>query len=207
MTKIKLDIEYYLPIVTEKYNWENIFSKIFSDKESFNENIEKLRTFKTKLDQNIATLEEIRESALYIYSITNCFSKSFNIFLSYSTKDSNYFTISEIAKNLELYPEIDRVFYWEADSGEDVVDYMERTLKISQVFILFCTRNATKSKSVKGEWKAAYQLGKTKKVKIIPIYENQEYVPTLLMPKILVEFTKENFKKFIETLYKEILRK
>jgi len=84
---------------------------------------------------------------------------------------------------------------------------MERTLKISQVFILFCTRNASKSKSVEGEWEAAYQLSKTKQMKIIPVCEKQKYIPALLKPIINVEFTKENFEKFIENLYKEILRR
>jgi len=213
MTKIKskiqevLDVEHYLPIVSEVNNWENIFSKIFSDIKSFKENIEELRLFKTKLDKNIATLDEIKEVPLFMNSITNCFSKTFYIFLSYSTKDSDYFTISKIAKDLESYPEIDKVFYWEVDSGEDVVDYMERTLKISQVFVLFCTRNASRSKSVKGEWKAAYQLSKTKQMKIIPVYENQEYIPALLTPYLNVIFLKENFKAFIENLYQEILRR
>lgn len=213
MTKIKfkihevLDFDHYSPIITNKDNWEQIFSETFSVKENLKENLEILRVFKTKLDENAVTLEDLREYPLYIYSITNCFTKNFNIFLSYSTKDSKHFNIPQIAKKLEEHPDIDKVFYWEVDSGENVVNYMERTMKISQIFVLFCSSNAIKSKAVKGEWETAYQLMKMNQMKIIPVYEKEKFIPRLLLPLILVEHTKEKFDQFIEELHNEVIRK
>ncbi|MFX0033879.1 MAG: toll/interleukin-1 receptor domain-containing protein [Candidatus Hodarchaeota archaeon] len=213
MSKIKshiqkvLDIEHYLPIIANENNWEKIFSDIFSMEEDLRENLEKIRDFNNRLKKNAATVEELREYPRYIYSITNCFSKNFNVFLSYSTKDSKNFNIAGIAEKLENYPEIDKVFYWEVDSGEDVVKYMERTLDISQIFILFCSNNAKKSRAVEGEWSTAYQLMKDDKMKIIPVYEDKKFIPNLLLPLILVEHTKDQFDIFIENLHNEVIRK
>jgi len=213
MTKIKfkiqeaLDFDHYSPIITNKNNWKLIFSETFSVQENLKDNLEKLRVFKTKLDKNAATLEDLWEYPRYLYSITNYFTKNFNIFLSYSTKDSKHFSIPEIAKRLERFSDIDKVFYWEADSGEDVVKYMERTLEISQIFVLFCSSNAKKSRAVEGEWSSAYQLMKINQMKIVPVYEKEKFIPNLLLPLILVKHTKEDFDQFIENLYSEIIRK
>ncbi len=128
------------------------------------------------------------------------------IFLSYSTLDSEYFNIPLIAERLEEFPEIDKVLFWEVDSGESVVDFMEETLRVSNIFMLFCTENSFNSEAVKGEWQAAYQLRKRGKMKIIPVFEKEENVPFLLLPLISVKFLKENFDAFIEDLYKETLR-
>ena len=128
------------------------------------------------------------------------------MFLSYSTLDSKYFQIPRIVKALEKFSEIDRVLYWEADSTRNIVDYMEVTLKESNTFVLFCSENSAKSSAVKDEWQAAFQLRKKGSIKIIPVYEKEEHVPVLLMPLLIVKFTKEDFWGFIEKLYKEILR-
>ncbi|NVM18848.1 MAG: toll/interleukin-1 receptor domain-containing protein [Candidatus Lokiarchaeota archaeon] len=53
----------------------------------------------------------------------------FNIFLSYSTIDTDFFRIKEIAQKLESHPEITRVFYWEKDSGQNIIEYMEDNLE------------------------------------------------------------------------------
>ena len=87
------------------------------------------------------------------------------IFLSYSSLDFDNFQIPRIAEQLEQYPEVEKVFYWEQDSEQNIVDYMERTLNLSNVFVVFCSKNSKKSKSVKGEWEAAYQLSKKKNTK------------------------------------------
>jgi len=129
-----------------------------------------------------------------------------NIFLSYSTLDTDHFEISRIVRRLKLYPEIMNVFFWEADSGENIVEYMEKTLKETNVFVLFCSENSIRSKSVEGEWQAAYQLRKEGLMKIVPVYEREEDIPYLLKPILNVRFTKEKFDDFIEKLYKEILR-
>ena len=129
-----------------------------------------------------------------------------NVFISYSTLDREYFQISKIVEGLKKYPEIGEVLYWEADSRANIVEFMEETLKISNVFVLFCTENSMKSKAVKDEWQAAYQLRKMDMLKMIPVYEDENIIPRLLLHMLNVKFSKENFDEFIENLHKEILR-
>lgn len=201
-----LDFEHYFPIISEKQNWDEIFSNTFSIVNNINEPFESLKVFNNKLYQKQADVRDLAKYPIYIYAITKYFMKEINVFLSYSTLDTNYFKISEIAKRLEKYPEINKILFWELDSGEDVVDYMERSLKISKTFILFCSENSIKSKSVEDEWKAAFQLRKKGLIKIIPVYEDEKLIPVLLTPLLNVKFDQENFEIFVENLYKEILR-
>ncbi len=132
--------------------------------------------------------------------------KEFNIFLSYSTLDSIRFQIDKIAKNLEKFPEIKKVYYYSKDSGQNIVEYMEETLSVCNIFVLFCTKHSKKSKAVEGEWQSAYQLVKKNIMKIIPVYEDEEDVPILLIPMLNVRYDKEDFNGFINKLYQEILR-
>ncbi len=201
-----LEYNDYFPIITEDENWNDLFSDVFVDKDSLGENFENLRNFKSNLEKDIVTVEELNGYPLFLYSITNCFTKTFNVFLSYSTRDTDHFNIKEISKRLEEYPKIDTVFYWEEDSGEDIVKYMERALKISRVFILFCTENSLKSKAVTDEWESAFQLRKEGMMKILPVYEQDKNIPVLLKPILNVKYDKDNFDEFIENLYKEITR-
>ena len=132
--------------------------------------------------------------------------KEFNVFLSYATLDRDYYEISRIVRRLELYPEISNVYFWEVDSGENIVTFMEQTLKKTNVFVLFCSENSIKSQAVEGEWQAAYQLRKEALMKIVPVYEKDEHIPYLLKPMLNVKFTKDDFDGFIQKLYEEILR-
>ena len=118
----------------------------------------------------------------------------------------DHFQINKIVDGLEKYPEIEKVYYYIKDSGQNIVEFMEKTLSISTTFILFCTKHSKKSKSVEGEWQAAYQLSKKDVVKIIPVYENEEDIPILLMPLLNVKFTRDDIDEFIKKLYDEILR-
>lgn len=93
------------------------------------------------------------------------------------------------------------------DSDQNIIDYMERALNESKVFVSFCSENAIASKVVKGEWMAAYQLEQIGKLKIVPVHEKQRYIPSLLRPFLNVEFSSKNFEKFIKQLYHEIMRK
>lgn len=129
------------------------------------------------------------------------------VFISYSTEDSEYWDIPAIANYLEEKPEIRKAVYWERDSGGKITEYMERWLSLCKVFILFCSENAKKSSSVNDEWQAAYQLTKVKRIqKIIPVYENENYIPSLLLIWLNIRFTKDNPLDFNEKVYKEILR-
>jgi len=143
---------------------------------------------------------------LFIYTISSYFTRGFNIFLSYSTLDTNYFKIKEVANRLESYPRINNVLFWEEDSQENIVVYMEKTLSMSKVFVFFCSENAVKSKAVADEWQAAFQMRKKGMMKIVPVYEKEELIPNLLMPLLNVKYTKDDFDGFIQRLYDEILR-
>ena len=129
-----------------------------------------------------------------------------NAFLSYSTLDTEHFEIKKTAEILEQFPEITTVVFWEAYSSAYIVEYMEVTLRQTNVFILFCSENSMNSKAVRDEWQAAFQLRKKDLMKIIPVYEKEEYIPYLLTPLLNVKFQKDNFKVYIQKLYDEILR-
>ena len=129
-----------------------------------------------------------------------------NVFLSYSTLNTDYFQISRLVKRLESYPEIDNVLYWEVDSKQNIVEFMEETLNKTQVFVLFCSENSLKSEAVKGEWQSAYQMLKKGLMKIIPVYEDEDHIPKLLWQMLNVKFTKDDFEGFIQKLHEEILR-
>jgi hypothetical protein len=131
---------------------------------------------------------------------------NFNIFLSYSTKDSEYFDIPKIAKMLESYKEISKVYYWEKDSGQNIIEYMEENLEKSKVFIYFCSQNSKVSKSVKLERSAAIQLQQEGRIRILPVFLDPADIPLLIKPFLGVEFNKENIEEFIQNLYKEIFR-
>ena len=122
------------------------------------------------------------------------------------SKDSDYFQIPSIVENLKKYSEIEDISFWEADSGENIVDFMEKTLRKSNTFILFCSENSMKSEAVKGEWQSAYQISKKGLIKIIPVCENDKFIPVLLMPMLYVKYNVDNFDGFIENLHHEILR-
>ncbi|MFX1566911.1 MAG: NosD domain-containing protein [Promethearchaeota archaeon] len=193
-------------IITDKNNWEQVFSETFPDKNVIVENFERIRQFKRDLYEGNVTTEDFAHYPLYINAIRTYFTRGLNVFLSYSTLDSEHFNIDEIAKRLEAFPKIDKVFFWEADSGESIVTYMERTLRLSKVFVFFCSENSIKSKAVEDEWQAAFQMRKKGLMKIVPVYEQEDLIPFLLMPLLNVKFTKDNFDEFIQKLYEEILR-
>ena len=132
--------------------------------------------------------------------------KQLRVFLSYATLDAEYFQISDIVKGLEIYPEIKKVSYWEADSKQNIVEFMEDTLKNTDVFVLFCSKNASASNAVKDEWQAAFQMRKKGLLKMVPVYEDEENIPVLLWQLLNVQFTRDNFEGFIQKLYEEILR-
>jgi len=132
--------------------------------------------------------------------------KKYNLFISYSTVDRDYFQIEKIVKELKKYPNINLVSYWERDSKANIVEFMDETLELSSTFILFCSEHSVKSKAVKDEWQAAFQMRKEGLIKLIPVYEEQKHIPKILWHLLNVKYEKDNFKGFIENLYTEIMR-
>jgi hypothetical protein len=132
--------------------------------------------------------------------------KKYNLFISYSTLDKDYFQIKKTVKELKKYPTINKVSYWERDSKANIVEFMEETLDVSTTFILFCSERSVKSKAVKDEWQAAFQMRKEGLMKLIPVYEEQKHIPKILWHLLNVKYSKEDFNGFIQNLYKEIIR-
>ena len=130
----------------------------------------------------------------------------FNIFLSYSTEDTDLFKIKEIARYLELHPDITKVYYWEKDSGQNIIEYMEKNLEKSRVFILFCSENSNDSKSVKLERAAAIQMSQEERMRILPIFMNSRDIPLLVKPFLGVEYQQDKFDHFLQKLSEEIFR-
>ena len=201
-----LDLTHLLTIILEENNWTNIFCEVFSNKQIIKEKFENLRNYKNRLYQGTLNSEDLDKYIILIQAIRTYFIKGLNVFFSYSTSDTNYYRIAEIANRLENYSEIEKVFYWEEDSGENIVEYMEQTMQLSKAFVLFCSSNSLKSKAVGDEWQAAFQLRKKGTMKIIPVYENEAEIPLLLGHLLNVKFNRENIDGFVEKLYKEIMR-
>ncbi|MFX1371843.1 MAG: NosD domain-containing protein [Promethearchaeota archaeon] len=201
-----IDLSDSSSIITNNENWNQIFSTIFPNKDMVETNLMNLSIFKKGINQGIITSEQLSSYPLFINNIRSYFTQELNVFLSYSTLDSKHFNIKEIAKRLETYPKVDKVFFWEEDSGENIVSYMERTLKMTKVFVFFCSQHSVKSRAVEDEWQAAFQMRKKGLMKIVPVYETEELIPFLLTPLLNVKFTKEDFDGFIEKLHEEIIR-
>ncbi|MFW9937088.1 MAG: TIR domain-containing protein [Candidatus Thorarchaeota archaeon] len=127
----------------------------------------------------------------------------FKIFISYATKDSKYFQVSDIAKKLLNYREIGEVLYWEESLKDDIYSYMNKNLGLCDTFLLFCSSNALQSEAVEMEWQAALKIKK----KIIPIFIKESDIPPLLSTKLGVQFIKEDLEKTIEQIHQLILKK
>ncbi|MFX1566913.1 MAG: NosD domain-containing protein [Promethearchaeota archaeon] len=173
-------------------------------KEKLKEEKKPTPTIEKEMEQASKTASKVEEGPKVVPTVVK--PRKFNIFISYSSLDLDHFHINKIVEGLEKYPEIDKVYYYIKDSGQNIVEFMEKTLSISNTFVLFCTKHSKDSKSVEGEWQAAYQLNKKGAVKIIPVYENEEDVPILLMPFLNVRYTEDDLDGFIQRLYEEILR-
>ena len=96
------------------------------------------------------------------------------IFISYSSNDSDRLNIEEIARELESKPNIERVFYWERDTGlgQNFDDYMINNIANSDFVLLFCSPQSEMSRPVMQEIGMAKQARKT----IIPVCENDSDV-------------------------------
>ncbi len=218
------DEDFIIEVIEEMIQNNEVYAEYFSNYKTINfdqqsnvEQIEKLiKTYgeweKKNLDRDDSALlieeilpRELRSKPIISKSKPDEF-KELNIFLSYSTIDTDYFQISRVAKSLEEYPEINKVKYWEADSTQNIVEYMDKMLEKCDVFVLFCSENSMKSISVKDEWQAAFQRRKKGLVSIIPVYEQTRHIPVILGHFLKVKYDKTDFNSFTRELYQEIMR-
>lgn len=125
------------------------------------------------------------------------------IFVSYATKDVDFFRIRSIAEKLTDFEGIDDVLYWQEDMHDNIFKYMNDNLGKCDVVLLFCSRNSLDSVPVEKEWTAADSLGKP----IIPIFRKAEDIPPLLTSRLGIEFNSSNLQKTVENLYDLIIKK
>ena len=125
------------------------------------------------------------------------------IFFSYPTKDAEYFKIREIAEGLESYNEIDEVLYWQRDTKDNIIKFMNDALGKSNIFILFCSNKTLDSKPVEDEWTAAL----INKIPIIPVFSKVDYIPPILKTRRGYDFNSSQIENSIKGIYELILRR
>jgi len=159
----------------------------------------------TSLSPKLSELERFKEEERqYLESkAKEVEKKNIRVFISYATTDSSYFQVSKIAKVLFNFPEIGKVLFWEEDMHDDIIDYMDTNLGKCDIFLLFCSQNALKSDAVKIEWQTALKVKK----KIIPVFEREKDIPTLLSTKLGVQFSEKEIDTTIKNIYDLILKK
>ncbi|TFF89526.1 MAG: TIR domain-containing protein, partial [Promethearchaeota archaeon] len=123
------------------------------------------------------------------------------IFISYATKDKDIFHITELSSKLEKSSEIAEMLYWEEDAYGSITSYMEKNVRKCDVFLLFCSPNAKKSKWVKLEWEAAINENKS----IIPIFLDIKHVPSLLKSFRGLKFDQFNVESTFQQLHDLII--
>ncbi|MEE9378384.1 MAG: toll/interleukin-1 receptor domain-containing protein [Candidatus Lokiarchaeia archaeon] len=129
--------------------------------------------------------------------------KEILVFISYATRDAEIFKIRDIAEYLTAYSDIVDVLFWQEDSKDNIITYMNENLSKCDIMLLFCTPNALKSIPVEKEWTAADAMNKP----IIPVFLEDDHIPPLLKPRMGLKFNLFEFQKNIDNLYKLIIKK
>jgi len=126
------------------------------------------------------------------------------VFISYAMKDSDFYQIPYIAEELKTFPNISDVFYCEADVHDDFIEYMNEYVPKCNVFIMFCSENASLSRYVKLEWQMALNLNK----KIIPVFIDQKYIPPILLSCLGIDYNQsETYDELLIQIHDLILKK
>lgn len=110
--------------------------------------------------------------------------------------------IPYFADGLKNYPDIEEVLFWERDTTDNIIDYMNVNIPRSNIFILFCSEQALSSEIVELEWKTALSLKK----KIIPIFEDVNYIPPILRSILGVAY-QSNIDDTLRLTYETIRKK
>lgn len=144
--------------------------------------------------------DDIEEKGILIETKTK---QKSSVFISYSSKDADLFKIPDIAKNLATQDDIEDVLYFESESYDNFVEFMNNNIGKCDVVLLFCSPNALESTFVMKEWTSADALGKP----IIPIFIKMDHIPPLLRSRVGLEYDSFNFNKNVEELNKLIIKK
>ena len=129
--------------------------------------------------------------------------KEILVFVSYSSKDSKIFKIRDIAEQLKAYQGIKDVLFYEGESIDNIIKYMNDNLGLCDAFLLFCSENALTSVPVEKEWTAAEARG----VPIIPIFFDIKHIPPLLQSRLGVQYDFYNLDQTVKEIYSSIIKK
>lgn len=158
--------------------------------------------FKEKNKKFLVSHENSELTKLFEKTISKIMNKDIKIFLSYSSKDTNYFQIPLISKKLLSYPEIIKVTYYEKEKYENIFKFMNDNIEKCDVLLFFCSKNSIESDHVSLEWQAAL----SKKKKVIPIFTEIDDLPALLAPINGIQFDQDNLPKSIEMIYSTLIK-
>lgn len=125
------------------------------------------------------------------------------VFVSYATKDAEWFKIKEISDILNNYNDIKKVLYWQEDMKDNIFEYMDENLGKCDVMLLFCSPHALKSKPVTKEWTAADSM----EIPIVPIFFSPDHIPPLLKSRLGVQFLPFEFEQNVKKIHDLIVKK
>ncbi|MBD3187555.1 TIR domain-containing protein [Candidatus Bathyarchaeota archaeon] len=119
-----------------------------------------------------------------------------SVFISYATCDFENYNISEIARSLEATDGISRVIYYQREKYIDIIKFINENIRLCDVMVLFCSKEACESDYVSMEWMSFLKLKKP----VIPIFTEQDQIPPLLTTKRGVQFDPSCFGKCLSML-------
>jgi len=163
----------------------------------------KLKEKELELKERELNLKEMELEKVSEFKKLNEIKNKLQIFLSYSSKDSNLFKIREIGEKLTKFEKIENVLFYEGESYDNFVKLMNDNIGKCDLVLLFCSPNSLKSEFVEKEWTAAEALG----VPIIPIFFDLKHIPPLLQPRVGVEYDFYNLEQTVKEIYSVILKK
>lgn len=203
---IKNEFKKYIKEKVSQTHREIEFDSLASKTGLEPQKIEKLTEkmiLKGELDAEIIKNKIIFKRSVDIPISVTSTSKKFLIFISYATKDADWFRVQEIAKALTTYNEIEKVLYWQEDMKDNIFAYMDENLGKCDVLLLFCSPNALKSKPILKEWTAADSM----EIPIIPVFFSSEHIPPLLKSRLGVKFFPFEFEKNVQKIHELIVKK
>ena len=110
------------------------------------------------------------------------------VFISYSTKDIN--SVGEIARALDDSGIFTFFAAVDIQAGDDLLDWMNKSLEQSTHVLLFWSENAANSNWVKQEWQTAFwEVVDTKRNRIIPVRLDTYPLPLMLRRLLYLDTT------------------
>lgn len=182
--------------------FDNLSSKTGLELQKIEELIEEM-ILKGELDAEIQNNEIIFKTAKTPSISKILVSEELLVFVSYATKDADWFKIKEISKTLTTYNDIKKVLYWQEDMKDNIFEYMDENLGKCDVMLLFCSPHALKSKPVTKEWTAADSM----EIPIIPVFFSPDHIPPLLKSRLGVHFVPFKFKENVNKIHDLIIKK